>query len=207
LNTANPITTLFLDIGGVILSNGWGFESRKLAADYFKIDNSEVEDRHNLVFVIYEEGRITLDEYLDSVVFYRDRKFTPDEYKTFMFDQSVAHPEMIELITNLKTKYHLKIVVVSNEAKELNEFRITKFRLNGFVDFFISSCYVHFRKPDRDIFRLALSVTQAKVEEILYIDDVQLFVEVARKLGIQSIEHTSYISTSTALADMGLEIG
>ncbi len=207
MNKTDPITTLFLDIGGVMLSNGWGHESRKLAADVFNLNFSDMDDRHHLTMVTLEEGKLTLNEYLKRVVFYQKRSFTPVQFRDFMFTQSTPNIEMIELVRQLKEKYQLKIAVVNNEGRELNEYRIRKFQLNQFVDFFISSCFVHFRKPDEDIFRVALDIAQVPAEQVVYIEDMQMFVDVASDLGIRSIQHKSYLSTSEALADMGLKIG
>jgi putative hydrolase of the HAD superfamily len=207
MDKTTPITTLFLDIGGVMLSNGWGHESRKLAANVFNLNFSDMDDRHHLTMVTLEEGKLTLNEYLKRVVFYQKRSFTPIQFREFMFTQSTPHIEMIELIRRLKEKYQLKIAVINNEGRELNEYRIEKFQLNQFVDFFISSCFVHFRKPDEDIFRIALDIAQVPAEQVLYIEDMQMFVDVARDLGIRSIQHKHYLSTSKVLADMGLKIG
>jgi putative hydrolase of the HAD superfamily len=198
---------LFLDIGGVKLSNGWGHVSRRLAAEVFNLNLSELEDRHNLTFVTYEEGKLTLKEYLSMVVFYEKRKFTPDQFRQFMFDQSTPYTEMIEFIKKLKELNHLKIAVVNNEAREMNEHRINKFHLNDFVDFFISSCFVHFRKPDADIFRIALDISQVPAKNVVYIEDTQMFTDVARDLGIRSIQHKNILSTSTELSLMGLKTG
>jgi len=199
-----PITTLFLDIGGVMLNNGWGHESRQAAADYFKIDFDDMEERHHLTFVTYEEGKLTLNEYLNLVVFYEKRSFKPVQFQNFMFDQSTPYLDMIEFIKQLKEQNHLKIAVVNNEARELNEHRIKKFHLDQFVDFFISSCFVHYRKPDADIFRIALDIAQVPVEHVVYIEDMQMFVDVARDLGIRSVRHKDYALTSAELASMGL---
>lgn len=198
------ITTLFLDIGGVLLSNGWGRASRQSAATVFNLDTNDMEDRHHLNMVTCEEGKITLDEYLHRVVFHRKRHFTLDQFRDFMFAQTTPDLEMIALIKRLKIKYQLKVAVVSNEGREMNAYRIDKFQLNHFVDFFISSCFVHLRKPDTDMFRLALDLAQVPKENVLYIDDVELFVEVAGGLGIRSIQHKTYAQTSAALKSMGL---
>jgi putative hydrolase of the HAD superfamily len=83
-----PITTLFLDIGGVLLTDGWVHEYRKLAARTFNLDLEEMENRHHLTFDTYEEGKLTLEEYLRRVVFYEERSFTPAQFRKFMFAQS-----------------------------------------------------------------------------------------------------------------------
>ena len=64
MKRTNPITTLFLDIGGVLLTNGWDHQARKRAATHFKLEWDEEEVLHHLMFDTYEEGKLTLDEYL-----------------------------------------------------------------------------------------------------------------------------------------------
>jgi putative hydrolase of the HAD superfamily len=199
-----PITTLLLDIGGVLLTNGWDHQARQRAATNFNLELAEMEDRHHLTFDTYEEGKLTLAEYLDRVVFYQERPFTRPQFRRFMFAQSQPYPQMIELVRKLKEKYGLKIVVVSNEGRELNAYRVRKFKLDGFVDAFVSSCFVHVRKPDADIFRLALDIAQASAQQVVYIENTPMFVQIAEGLGIQSILHTDYVSTCAKLASFGL---
>ncbi len=198
------ITHLFLDIGGVLLTNSWDHHARKRAAINFKFKFSDIEDRHHLIFEIYEKGKITLEKYLNLVVFYQKRSFTRAQFRRFMFAQSKPYSEMIEMVTQLKVRHGLKIVVVSNEARELNAYRIRTFKLNRFIDSFISSCFVHIRKPDKEIFRLALDIAQVEPQKVLYIENTPMFVEIAEGLGIRSILHTDYKSTCTKLASFGL---
>jgi len=206
VNEKIRIKYLFVDIGGVLLTDGWIHEFRKLAAKTFHLDLEEFEKRHNQSFDTYELGKLNIEEYLNRVVFFEKRSFTQAQFRKFMFNQSKPYPKMIELIRRLKSQYGLKIVVLSNEARELNAYRIRKFRLNEFVDFFVSSCYVHFRKPDEDIFRLALDTTQASTKQVVYIENTPMFVTIAESLGIRSILHTDYKSTCTELASFGLEL-
>jgi putative hydrolase of the HAD superfamily len=197
-------TCMFLDIGGVLLTNGWDHQARERAAAKFMLDRPEMEDRHHLTLDTYEEGKLTLEEYLSRVVFYQERPFTAAQFRRFMFAQSKPYQEMIELVAQLKAIYGLKILVVSNEGRELNAYRIRKFKLDGFVDSFVSSCFVHLRKPDADIFRLALDIAQAPARQVVYIENTPMFVQVARGLGIRSILHVDYRSTRERLASLGL---
>ena len=207
MKNAFAITCVFLDIGGVLLTNGWDHHARKRAVRHFKLELAEMEDRHHLTFDTYEEGKLTLEEYLGRVVFYQKRPFTRAQFRRFMFAQSKPYPKMIELVAQLKVRHGLKIAVVSNEGRELNAYRIRKFKLDGFVDSFISSSFVHVRKPDADIFRLALDIAQTPAQKVLYIEDTPMFVQIAQGLGIRSILHTDYRSTCAKLASFGLQIG
>ena len=199
-----PITTFFLDIGGVLLTNGWDHAIRRRAADRFELDYEEMNERHHLTFDTYEEGKLSLDGYLDRVIFYQDRPFTRQEFKAFMFTQSQPYPEMIKLIGDLKAQYGLKVAAVSNEGRELNAFRIRQFELGTFIDFFISSCFVHYRKPDADIYRIALDIAQVHPDQVLYLEDRAMFVDVAQDLEIRGIVHSGYEQTRAALKSMGL---
>lgn len=113
---------------------------------------------------------------------------------------------MIRLITELKQRHHLKIAAVSNEGRELTEYRIRQFDLGAVIDFFIVSSFVHFRKPDADIYRIALDVAQTPPEAVAYIEDRPMFVDIACGLGIHGIRHTTYQNTFTALHDLGLQL-
>ncbi|WP_447641700.1 MULTISPECIES: HAD-IA family hydrolase [Chitinophagaceae] len=198
------IKFLFLDIGNVMLNNGWDRKGRQLAVEKFGLDAADLDERHHLTFDTYEEGKISLDEYLRRTVFYTERAFSMEDFKLFMMQLSHPIPEMIDLFKKLKEKYALKLAVVNNEGRELNDYRINKFGLVDFIDFFISSCFVHIRKPDTDIFSLALDVAHAKPEEVVYIDDRAMFVHVAQRIGLNGIVHATIDETKARLAEYGL---
>jgi putative hydrolase of the HAD superfamily len=204
MKKATAIRCMFLDIGGVLLTDGWDRVARKRASANFKLDRAEMEERHSLNFDIFEAGKLTLEEYLSRVVFYQKRLFSRAEFRRFMFAQSKPCLDVLKLAAQLKVRHGLKVAVVSNEARELNAYRIRKFKLGGFVDFFISSCYVHISKPDVNIFRLALDIAQVPARQIVYIDNTPMFVQIAEDLGIRGIVHTNYRSTRAKLAALGL---
>lgn len=202
----SQITTLFLDIGGVLLTNGWDHTMRQAAAEMFRLDYDDLNERHHLTFDTYEEGKISLDEYLNRVVFYQKRPFTPGEFKDFMFSQSTPNEEMIGFVKDLKAQHRLKVAAVSNEGRELTEYRIEQFMLDDFIDFFIASCFVHYRKPDPDIYHIALDIAQSPPDQVAYLEDRPMFVDIANQLGIHGVYHTGYRSTRSTLAKLGLSL-
>jgi putative hydrolase of the HAD superfamily len=188
---AKPIiTTLFLDVGGVLLTNGWDRTARKEAAKLFALDYDEMDERHHLTFDTYELGKLTLDEYLTRLVFYEKRNFTKDDFRDFMFRQSKALGDNIAFFKELKAQHNIKVVAVNNEGKELNEHRIKTFKLHELFDGFVSSCYVKFRKPDADIFRMACDIAQTLPRNAIHVDDRRMFVEVASTVGINGVHFT-----------------
>ena len=197
---AHQYKVLFSDIGGVLLSNGWGHESRMAACKKFDINYEEIEILHNFIFNVYEMGKITLDDYLNTVIFTHERSFSRTEFKEFMFDQSIELPHTLPWLIDWRKKYpHLKVISINNEARELNQHRIKKFELHNFFDAFVSSCEVEMRKPDPEIFRLALGIAQVKPEECLYLDDRPMLVGSARGVGIHAHHHVSFEKTRLLL--------
>jgi putative hydrolase of the HAD superfamily len=202
----SPVAALLIDIGGVILTKGWDRHARIKAAERFEYDHDEVEDRHAIVVNAYEEGNMTLDEYLEHAVFFKGRQFPRDDYKAFMLGQSQPYADMLQLFAELKVRHGMKVIALSNEGRELALHRIRSFNLAQFIDFFVVSSFVHCRKPDSRIFQMALDQAQLPLDDVVYIDDTPLHVEVAQGLGISAMVHVDYETTATSLREMGLSL-
>lgn len=200
------ITTLFWDIGGVILTNGWDRESRKDAATAFHLDWEEFEDRHDLSFPAFDSGLITLNEYLDRTLFYRARSFSREEFTAFMFAQSKEYPETRAILDKITNTQQYFVGAINNEPLELNQYRIEAFNLRRNFLVFFSSCYVRSRKPEETIFRIALEVTQRSPEQCLFIDDRPLNLERPRKLGMNTIHHQNAEQLRSELGKYGVEV-
>ncbi len=196
---ATGINILFFDVGGILLTNGWGHESREEASRRFGLDYDEVDDLHTFIFNVYEAGSVDLDEYLDTVIFNHPRDFAREDFKQFMFEQSKELPDMLAWLKEWKKDCGFRIISINNEGKELNDYRVKKFKLHQCFDAFISSCEVGIRKPDPKIFRLAMGVAQALPQQCVYFDDRKMFALAAQKLGFRAYQHTSFESTKEIL--------
>jgi putative hydrolase of the HAD superfamily len=188
---------LFFDIGGVLLTNGWGHESRQAAAVKFGFDYQEMNILHEFIFNVYEIGSISLDDYLDTTLFYKERDFTREAIISFMQEQSAVLTGMRQWLAAFKQQHghRFRIISINNEGRELNDYRIQKFRLHECFDAFVSSCEVGMRKPDPGIFRLAMGIAQALPQQCVYFDDRQLLVDAASKTGMACYRHTGLDST------------
>jgi putative hydrolase of the HAD superfamily len=200
------ITTLFWDIGGVILTNGWDRGSRKEAANAFNLDMEEFQDRHDLSFPAFDSGQITLNEYLDRTLFYRQRGFTREEFTAFMFAQSKEYPEARAILDKVASSGKYFVGAINNEPLELNHYRIEAFDLRRNFLVFFSSCYVRSRKPEEPIFRVALEVTQRPPGQCLFIDDRPLNLESPRRLGMNAIHYQNAGQLRAELGNYGVEV-
>lgn len=198
------IRAIFTDIGGVLLTNGWDKNMRKQAAKIFQLNEEEMNSRHTMMADLYEIGKISLDDYLDAVVFFEERSFTKAQFKKFMFDQSQPYAEVIDFMKTFKAEHQLKMISVNNEGRELMDYRIQTFKLYEFIDFFVTSSFVHLKKPDKDIFKLALDLIQLQPEEIIYIDDRLILVEVAQQMGMYGVHYTNRADLQKILEELML---
>jgi putative hydrolase of the HAD superfamily len=200
------ITTLFWDIGGVIMTNGWDTGARRRAAETFHLDWEEFQDRHDLSFPAFDSGLISLHEYLNRILFYRPRAFTREEFIAFMFAQSKEYPESRAVLDKLARMRKYFIGSINNEPLELNEYRIKAFNLRRDFQVFFSSCYLHTRKPEEMIYRIALEVTQRPAAECVFIDDRPLNLENPRKLGFKTIHYQGAEQLRAELTNCGVEV-
>ncbi len=200
------ITTLFFDLGGVCLSNGWDREQRRVITDNFGLNYDNFDRRHRQVVDTLERGQLTLHEYLQWTIFYEARPFTIDEVTNEILELSTPFPETLELVTALCKTNNYLLATINNESRELNEYRINKFDLRARFTAFFSSCYFGMLKPQPDHYRRALEITQRSVDECLYIDDRPMNVEVARILGMHAIQFIDADQLATDLRAAGVQV-
>ena len=198
------ITTLFWDVGGVILSNGWDRVSRRQAAERFDLAWEDFEERHQEVSALFETGRLSLEEYLEWTVFHVPRSFTRDEFKAFMFAQSQPHPEALAVLAEVARTGRYLLGTLNNESLELNRYRIQHFGLREYFTVFFSSCFLGVKKPDEAIYRIALQVTQREPAECVFIDDRALNLECARELGMHTIHYQNADQLRAELRRLGV---
>jgi putative hydrolase of the HAD superfamily len=200
----SAIRAIFWDVGGVLLTNAWDRTERTAALEHFHLDAEEFHDRHEMVVSSFERGKITLDEYIDRTVFYRTRPFARDAFRDYMLSLSQPFPEVLAFAQALSDSGKYFMGTINNESRELNNDRIEKFGLRKIFRLFVSSCYVGFRKPERDIYRLALETTQIPADQCCFIDDRALNLECAAKLGMVSIEMQQVEQLRADLAKLGV---
>jgi putative hydrolase of the HAD superfamily len=200
------IHAIFWDVGGVLLSNAWDHTERAAALARFGLDKEEFHPRHEMVVSSFERGKISLDEYLDRTVFYRDRPFTREAFRDYMFSLSQPMPEVLTFARSLAESRKYFMGTINNESRELNLQRIEKFGLREIFRLFVSSCFVGLRKPEIGIYRLAIEITQIDPEECCFIDDRAPNLECAAKLGMRTIQMQTLEQLQGDLGRLGVKV-
>jgi putative hydrolase of the HAD superfamily len=198
------IRALFWDVGGVLLTNAWDHQERSKALEHFHVDPEEFQSRHDMVVSSFERGKLTLDEYLDRTIFYRERPFGRGEFRDVMFSLSQPFPENLAFAQSLASSRNYFMSTINNESRELNGYRIDKFGLCKIFQLFVSSCFVGLRKPEAEIYRLALEITQIPAQECCFIDDRALNLECAKQMGMHTIEMKGLESLRAELVKLGV---
>ncbi|HEY7235869.1 MAG TPA: HAD family phosphatase [Gemmatimonadaceae bacterium] len=204
------ITQLLFDIGGVLGSNGWDREQRGEAVARFGLDGDDLQYRHEETVGAFESGQISLDEYLDVTVFWRQRDFSRDEFKRFMFGLSAPSADSLDVVRRLRQHIRgrptrVRMATLNNESRELNEYRIEHFGLCDLFDVFFSSCWLGVRKPTRQIYERVLGMTQVSPASSVFVDDREQNLAPARALGMKTILFTNAAQLARSLGEFGFQ--
>jgi len=196
------ITHLFFDLGGVCLTNAWDHISREAAAKHFRYDFQASEERHKNIVEKFEIGEASIKDYLNEAIFFRERDFSEKQFVEFMKSQSKAHPRSFETLEKLRSLNKYEISVLNNESLELNLYRIEKFKLRNYFTNFYSSCYLGVAKPNLEIYRKVLQITQTPADRCLLIDDREKNVEAAAECRFQILHIPNVDELEEKLTEM-----
>jgi putative hydrolase of the HAD superfamily len=165
------ITHIFSDIGGVLGTNGWDHNSRRLAAEHYHLDYELFEERHEPMAEKLDNGSIDVPEYVAGILSAQKNSPTIDEFVDFMRGQSKPYSETIEIFVQLSMTNRYFMAALNNESLLLNGYRIRKFGLKSIFQAFFSSCYMAARKPAPEIYNKVLDILQIAPEKCLFVDD------------------------------------
>ncbi len=203
------IKTIFWDLGGVILTNGWDLHQRTHVLASLGVDLPAYEAVHDRVNYYWERGLINAHDFFEQTVL----KTNPQLGLTFEHlwklvcaESRLLHPECFDILQALKATGNYRLATLNNESKELNEYRLDTFALRDRFDYFICSGYVHEMKPLPDIYRVATDISGHRPQETLLIDDKQENCDAAISLGMQAIRFELPTQLRSALLQHGIHL-
>ena len=204
MSIASP-PTLFFDVGGVFLTNGWDTGARQRAAQAFGLDYPEFQTRHEMLKTAFETGRLSLDQYIKKSIFHHPRHFKPDDFRAFMMEQSKPLGDTLDWLRALAATGKYRLFTLNNESRELHEHRVRAFGLHDVFRAFFTSCYLGQVKPDEDIYLNAIGIAGCMQEKAVFIDDRALNVEPALALGLNAVQFTGLDPLRAFLKEQGVE--
>ncbi len=206
---SGSIRTVFWDMGGVVLTNGWDVHQRARVLKRLKVDLEAYEEVHDRANYYWERGLITAEDFFSQTV------LRPNPRLGLTFDMlwpqvcaesKVLHPECLDILAELKATGRYRLATLNNESRELNEYRLDAFKLRSLFDYFICSGYVHEMKPMPGIFRSAIDISGFAAETALFIDDNEENCAAARALGMRTIHFKSPEQLGEAMEGHGIQL-
>ena len=198
------ITTIFFDVGGVLLTDGWNHIARAKAADNFGYDLKDFETRHAPLADALDTGKISVNDYIDKVVFYKDRPFSKIDFYDFMKEQSVPIPGTLDLAAKIAAQKKYLLGTINNESTQLNLYRLDKFHLADTFSVFFSSCFMGVKKPESELFERALHILYKKPAETIFIDDREENLVAPRNLKMNTIHFENADQLAKELSKFGV---
>ncbi len=200
------IKTIFWDIGGVLLTNGWDQSERTRVLTRLGVDLADYESRHEEANYFWERGLSTAEHFFNLTVLNQNPQLTFSElWPQVCAESKVLHPESLDILGALAANSEYRMATLNNESRELNGYRLDAFRLRPFFDYFICSGYVREMKPHPDIYRAAIEISGRVPETSLLIDDKVENCEAAIASGMQAIRFESPAQLRDGLTQHGIE--
>ncbi len=203
------IRTIFWDVGGVILTNGWDKGQRTRVLSRLGVDLVAYEEMHDRANYYWERGLLTAEDFFTQTV------LRPNPRLNLTFDllwpqvcaeSKVLHAECLDLLAQLKQSGRYRLATLNNESRELNGYRLDNFKLRSLFDYFICSGYVHEMKPAVSIYESAIDISGFPAHSAVFIDDKPENCDVARSLGMHTICFESPAQLISSLKDFGIDV-
>jgi HAD superfamily hydrolase (TIGR01509 family) len=203
------IRTLFWDIGGVLLTNGWDRGQRTRVLSRLGVDLEKYESLHDAANFTWERGLSDARTFFDTTVFHPNPHLQLD-FETLWpqvcAESRVLHPECLDMLSELRQAGTFTLATLNNESRELNDHRLDAFHLRPLFDYFICSGYVHEMKPLPGIYQAAIDISGHPAETALFIDDKRENCVAANALGLNAIRFESPAQLRVELANFGVPI-
>jgi HAD superfamily hydrolase (TIGR01509 family) len=207
--SSTTIRTLFWDIGGVLLTNGWDSGQRTRVLSRVGVDLDKYESLHSEANYTWERGLTTAKTFFNTTVFEQNPELELSFdvlWPQVCAESKVLNPECLDMLSELQQAGRLSIATLNNESRELNDYRLDAFHLRPLFDYFICSGYVGEMKPLPGIYNSAIEISGYPAETSLFIDDKQENCDAAIALGMKAIRFTSPAQLRVELAQHGITV-
>ncbi|MDD5687699.1 MAG: HAD family phosphatase [Elusimicrobia bacterium] len=200
------IKAIIFDFGKVICT----FDNRifyKSVSEYSGKTKNELyvifHKAHN-IFIKYETGLITSDEFFKIIVKLADLKITKQQFIKCFADIFTPIPATFRIIKKLKKNY--KLGILSNTSEWHFEYGIKKIKIFKMFNAVSLSYKVKVMKPGKKIYLDALNKLKVKPSECIFIDDIKENVTGAEKIGITGIQYTTSNNLISSLKKLNVVI-
>ena len=196
------ITTIFFDVGGVLLIDFIDWKIKDLAAKYSVEESLLFEAKKNLRPKA-DAGELSDPDFWKLLLKTVDITADDDDIDLEPYMKKVDGG--LDIVNKLKESGY-KIAILSNDSVEMSNHRRQKYGFDNIFDHIIISCYHHVIKPNRRIYEIALEEMNVTPEESVFIDDRKENVDTANSVGITGIFFENSTQVTNRLKELRINI-
>jgi epoxide hydrolase-like predicted phosphatase len=186
------ISVIVFDLGNVLLP----FDYNKLLTKLEKVE-SGLGDHFVKVYSSnydfhrdFERGKISEENFIERMLDILNHKIDSETFCNYYANIFEVNEEVTALLLGLKENY--KLIILSNTDPIHTKYGWEHYDFLQHFDELILSHEAGAVKPEEKIYRAVETASSAPSEEHLFIDDIEKYVDAAKKLGWDGIHFTGY---------------
>ncbi len=196
---------VLFDLGGVLVD----VESDRLVHQVSQLlgrafDEVQAAIYHKELLLPFELGRIRARDYYDGLKRQLNLSWTYEQFVTAWNGIFTENRDVTQIMHRLRARHTLMALTNTNEL-HLGYIK-TAFPALSIFDDWIASCDVGYRKPDPQIYFLALERAGVRAEAAVYIDDRPELVDAGRSIGLTAIRFENSRQLEQDLQAVGLNL-
>jgi len=201
-----PITAILFDFGQVIAS----FDLERMVRNLADASASAPATIRGHMMAVrdlalrYESGLLSTDAFFEQVLTRTGMRLDRDGFRKAYCDIFTPIPETHDIIRMLKPRYRLALV--SNTSEWHFEYGIRTVDVFPLFDTVTLSYEVGAMKPDPAVYHDALRKLGLPPAACVYIDDIQINVDAAERLGMRAFRYVDTASLVRDLASAGVAV-
>ncbi|HEY6251535.1 MAG TPA: HAD family phosphatase [Candidatus Angelobacter sp.] len=199
----NQIRVVLFDVGGVLV------ELSGVPAMLAWMDNRVSRDEllgmwlTSPVVRAFETGRVTAEVFADQLIVEMALPVGRDQLlEEFTRWPTGLFPGALDLISRVPARYARATLSNSNVLHWPR--LMVDMQLGGAFDHHFASHLMGKIKPDEEAFHHVTEVLDCRAEEILFVDDSQLNVEAAKRIGIKAVQAKGVAQAERILLEHGV---
>ncbi len=185
------------DLGNVIVPFDHSSVAHELLRFSCKKGIFSPQDIHNHLYRtteiehLYEEGKITTEEFIKNVKETFCLEIPDDKFREIFCNIFFeADQKTTEIIRKIK-KSGIRLILISNTNEMHFEYILKRYEIMSSFDEFLLSYRVGVRKPGRKIYEELIETAGCNPADIFYTDDIKEYINAALGLGISAFHFTN----------------